>query len=645
MHNAQHVRMIKFVAILGFIGWAIFYSLTMTISTPTFHLDGAFQTASGLYRLDAGQMPGRDFYPYLGIGPLFLLFPLFKLLGSNLASSGFAAQFVVLVLGALAVSIIWHLIFKPEKKIDSILGGCVLFFGLLVIFTLSELRLPYWLWFGSTPGNSLKPVRSFAPYMAIAFLAIPLYKSKVVRYIFRGAFCGLILLWSNDFALVTAALFSSLMIPLAAVEKSLNIKCIVSYTAAMLFSGTVLYCLATAGHPIDFLRYNFIDVAKDQWWYFGPYGEAMRVYNFGQLTRLFSNENYLPTAVLLATVAYAAIRRSSGVALLSWIGLVLFAGGAVASVGGHLGDYMAPFYFWGVWVLIVSAANIASRLLSHRFLCGNIAAFGAAALSITALAISTIEFRSASSAAKQNPDMFYSKELGGYLNNQWKDYLAMAKGSKKAIVIEEYWGLWSATRKSFSGWPVDAAIHALGQVRKIASERLKHADIVISSKNSFDDVWQPWGLSQNYWFYQELIENFTPYATSPSTLVWKRKDVTINHADKVCMFNNIGTPTITIDNDREGFYEVTMEYEFSSTGRFLTMVKNNISFAAGAQGYVSFDPEGSSVTFPAYLKEQSSPLDVTLIGTAPHNFSIKSCKARFITNDSDEVTKKPNDLR
>lgn len=39
---------------------------------PTNNIDGAFQTASGLYRLNSGDLPGEDFYPYLRIGPILL---------------------------------------------------------------------------------------------------------------------------------------------------------------------------------------------------------------------------------------------------------------------------------------------------------------------------------------------------------------------------------------------------------------------------------------------------------------------------------------------------------------------------------------------------------------------------------------------
>lgn len=64
---------------------------TVTLALPSWHVDGAFQTASGLFRLNDGQFPGRDFFPYLGMAAVYVLFPLFKLAGADLAASTSAA--------------------------------------------------------------------------------------------------------------------------------------------------------------------------------------------------------------------------------------------------------------------------------------------------------------------------------------------------------------------------------------------------------------------------------------------------------------------------------------------------------------------------------------------------------------------------
>ena len=124
---AALIGIIKICILLCWLGWAICNSSTAAIALPIFHLDGAFQTASGLYRLDAGQFPGRDFFPYLGPGPLFVLYPIFKLCGANLAASTFSAQLLVLLTSALAVSLVWHLIWRPRSFITSLVAGTLLY--------------------------------------------------------------------------------------------------------------------------------------------------------------------------------------------------------------------------------------------------------------------------------------------------------------------------------------------------------------------------------------------------------------------------------------------------------------------------------------------------------------------------------------
>lgn len=104
---------IRLSTIALFIVFLVFQSLDLAINVPTFHLDGAFQTASGLFRLDAGQLPGRNFFPYLGIGPLFLLYPIFKLSGSCLTSSVFSAKFITLLFGGYQFPFYGNWFFAP----------------------------------------------------------------------------------------------------------------------------------------------------------------------------------------------------------------------------------------------------------------------------------------------------------------------------------------------------------------------------------------------------------------------------------------------------------------------------------------------------------------------------------------------------
>lgn len=358
--NNNKRRMILFFAsavstIVCLLALAIFLSLNLAINIPTLHLDGAFQTASGLFRLEAGQAPGRDFFPYLGIGPLLLIFPVFKIAGGTLSASVFAAKFVTLTLGWLSVSVLWHLIFRPKAAILSLVCGAAVFMGTDLVAKLLGVTNPFS--FEFEPGNSLRPIRAAIPYIIaiVSYVLIKDVKTGLKRNMLAGISIGASLLWSNDFAIPTAVFFLVFyFLHCYSKENSNWKKSVITIVVATVISWGLLLSLSTADHPIELIKYNLIDVATDQWWYFGPYGSSTRVFKIEQLFRIFSNENYFPLIVLLVASITAIKTKKLEHALVSWIGLILFVGGSLASLGGHLGGYFQAFYYWGSIVTVLT---------------------------------------------------------------------------------------------------------------------------------------------------------------------------------------------------------------------------------------------------------------------------------------------------
>lgn len=649
--RASMASILKFSIVLCCTGWALFYSLTTAINIPTFHLDGAFQTASGLYRLDAGQFPGKDFYPYLGIGPLFVLYPFFKASGANLSASVFSAYFLVLIVSMLSTAFIWQLLWRPKFFFTSLAAGSLLFLVPIGVANYFSLPLPDWLMFGVSPGNSLRPVRAAAPYLVgIIYYSFIFHIGKIRnKYIFAGLLNGSILLWSNDFSIPCAGLFTLFICANALCCNEFKIRNALVYFISTILSWITLTTSATHGHPIELLKYNFLDVAQDQWWFFGPYGESTRIFNLQQLTRLFSQENYIPLFALALIACFFLRTRLIEHALLILIGAALFAGGVVASVGGHLGGYFGGFYFWGMMVICVGSFRLIwlgyveylvtshkSQVTSHMILVSFVLASALLLLS------SFNDFRAGLSSAKNDPNRFYVPELGGYLGNEWKDYIDLAKRSEETGIFEEYWGLWSATRKTFSSWPVDSVIHALGNTREDAAKDLLGANVIISTRNSTSPIWQPWNLSQNYWFYENLLRDWALSALSPTTIVWRKSKHSRRLEDVNCSVGSNGSRLLTIRAQGPGFYEIDMQYHFHGSGRYLTMVRNNISFGADANGYVSIDSKATRVKFPVYIENASATtLDIQVIGDANFIFDIKSCAAKYIPAINEEVLRTP----
>ena len=86
-----------------------------------------------------------------------------------------------------------------------------------------------------------------------------------------------------------------------------------------------------------------------------------------------------------------------------------------------------------------------------------------------------------------------------------------------------------------------------------------------------------------------------------------------------------------------------MQYTFSGgQGRFLTLIKNNISFPRGSNGYVSVDPKANQVRFPAYIAQKGlATLDSTVLGGSDAVLQIHRCTAVQIPTMPQEVLQIP----
>lgn len=646
MDDSRLISLAAFGSILLVFSYIVFESLSAAASIPTFHLDGAFQTASGLFRIDSGQAPGRDFYPYLGVGPLLLIFPFFKLSGSTLFASVFAAKLLTMVCGWLAISTLCQLIFRPSKFLFSLVGGAI--FVLTTLLLASQFSLHNVLVFPLEPGNSLRPIRAFVPYLAAiaTWFLLTRIEKPLWRNFLAGLLTGVVLLWSNDFALSTAMLLMMFFFGyLWFTAKPAWAKGVITIGLAATATWFALLTFLTAGHPFDLMKYNFVDVAKDQWWYFGPYSPSARIFELADLTELVSEKTGFPLLILLVTFIVAIRSGRVEHAILVMLGLGLYAGGVLPSVGGHLGGYFKAFIYWGAVTLILvlikglaaySSSKITSEKRHAMFSSAKLWGVGCFLLLIVA-GLKMADYRNEQSIIVADPDRFYVEELGGYLGREWQEYIDYARAHKDSKVVEEYWGVWSSFNKVFSSWPVDSVIHALGEVRVAAQKELQEVDIIVTTRYSISNQWQPWSLSQNFWFYGELLSRWQPELLSPTTIVWRKlarpraaKDITCTVVDKGQGF--------LLDAEAEGFFAVTLDYTFSATGRFLLMLENDISYGGDAGGYVSLPPMDSTISVPVLVRPESSHVYTPKpVGPGSADVHINSCKARTISYTNDEV--------
>jgi hypothetical protein len=647
MQSIKIESILKLLFLLLFLSWVFIYSINLSINIPTFHLDGAYQTASGLYRLNDGESIGKDFYPYLGVGPTYLLYPIFKIFGSTISSSLIASQAMTLLLCAFAVSFVFKVISKQNMYLSSmVVGAAFVVFSVVANRYISTETLT----FATVPGNSLRPIRSIIPYLAIGIFIFLSQKIQNSKYKFAsiGILTGFVLIWSNDFALPTA-----LMLGLYALVndfKKNNIE-IVNYFIFIVTTAICWFCityLITDGYFIDLLKYNFRDVAKDQWWYFGPYAEEYKVFNWREVIKPINMELwFLPYPLILIAFNFFLIFyfKKDEFLLINWIGLTLFLGGMLASIGGHIGGYFGGLYFWS-FLVICSYFYLILKFFSFK----NITRVQPTLMIFVVILFTFytgyefLNLYKNKTNAKNDSSRFFVQELGGYLDREWEDYVDLARKSKDKKIIEEYWGIWSAISKSRSNWPVDAAIHALGRTRDFAKNELSEAEVITSTRYSTSPQWQPWSVSHNYWFYDELFTKWMPYFISPTTIVWKKSELTkiINKNNASCLINE-DNRTLTLIQTEAGFYKVEIYYDLIARNRSLLFIKNNMVFLIGdIFGYVSINPSDNKAVFPVYADGgQKIILDTRILGDKNHNFKINSCEVSKLPKMASDILPSP----
>lgn len=617
---------------------------------PTFHLDGSFQTVSGLLRLSRGDWPGKDFFPYLGIGPVVALYPVFKMMGGTLSASVFSSFFMTMLSLQLVVGLTTALIFR-RRPVWAILWAAAV---PAVAVAAAMVRPELWgaanglLANAGMPGNSLRPIRAAAPYLLalVAFFVLrPRWTPRRAAVV--GAVAGVVgAIWSNDYGVVSAVVIVVLVTVhvvrwrLAPMARGLG-----ALWGGAALGYVVSGFLATAGYFIPLLRYNFVDVREDQFWYFGDWNRTDRIYSLGDLYRVMRLEDAIyPLVVLLFAAIYGLVSRDLGALLVSFVGASEFAGGLAATVGGHSGGYFWSFVLWGYVVTAVAIVravvvglarvpNLRRWLTTSRI--GRTLYAVPAAVTVVALVVAGISAlrvnRETAAAIVADPGHVYEPGLGGFLPVAFQGQIDTVKG-RGSHVLEEYMGLAGAINGPNPGLRVDSVIAALGDQRKAFADQLqKRPDLVVTTVPTVN-VWPTWGVSANWWFYRTLFNSYAPVQTSPMTLDWRPR-APVHWAPVGC---DIRGQQIALAARSAGWFEVTLHYRGPGrNSRAYSMVENNINFAMSAQGFVALDPGAPMQQFPVAIPDPGSGTTLLPLRNVSKDggqvTELQSCTASAIT--------------
>ena len=320
----------------------------------------------------------------------------------------------------------------------------------------------------------------------------------------------------------------------------------------------------------------------------------------------------MPGLAMLGVLTWYSIsRRNPRTGLLAYVGFALFAGGSVATLGGHIGEYFFPFIRWSVFVAVIwvigiliekvgaaksrsgLSAMLPSRILSHASI------FSLAFVLIFSGSYKTISINQNREALALDDDWVFNQSLGGYVSKDAQRYLDHI-ASLNSSFIEEYSGLASALLGPPAGPKVDAVIHALGAQRTQFNDILESRPPFVISSSTAIDPWFSWNISTNWWFYRHLYMHYTPHSVEGlPLLIWEHTANRNSGWERVTCAVDQDGERLVIEDARPGFYEISIFYESTKRGQGLFLVQNNLNRPFRPYGYVSVNPNQTSSKFPA----------------------------------------------
>jgi len=602
----------------------MFLALTMSTIIPLIHVDGAFQTASTLHRIDSGQVIGQDFQSYLGIGISYLIYPIFKLLGGDFGASIKATMFLTYMLSFSAFTMLWMLN-SGKINLTIAIRKSFIFFTLSTV-TLFFLGLKYdAVTFFTLPGASLRPIRSILPYaLAGVFLYLHFKHTIRIRAVVSGFIMGMSLFWTNDYAYTTTGLFGMYLIYYCYQHSENPVKTMSSGIITFIITFYLFGYTTTNGHYMEVLKFNFIDVKTNQWWFFPSYAEELRIYTIQNLSKVTTIQFIFSSAILLVSGIRTLKTRNIIFDMHLFTGAALLLGGLVATTGGSAQThYFLPFNGWALFTAIYAFTSY----FSVYFKQSKPTRFGwASFIAIFVIIIGATLAYEQKKAASNTSKYIYVDELGGHLPKSLQHYVEFARNNKTATVTEEYWGIYSAINKSFGLWQVDSVIHALGSLREQAKNNLKANDYIITTNPKQESIgkYLQWNITSSYWLHGELHDSWEPILKTPWTIVWKKKEPILKNKKlfSKCHFNN-KTNQLIFTGAKSGYYQLVFQYKIHSIGRTLVTFSNN--YAKFGDYKTSLNLNSNEINTFVKITE-ATPITINTHGDETNYVDILSCR-------------------
>jgi len=633
--------------------------------------NGAFQTFNPVRRILAGEIPGRDFNPYLGLGVTYLTTLFTWLFGGNFAACQFGIYAITLSLHFLVLCVLFFCCGFTRKC--SLLGAALAI--LILSFIFENFR---WVNEIVGPGTSNLNLRSALPFLSslvLLFFWKVLPQSKLI-YLGIGFLIGLQPLWSNDYGIPSAfnLIIVTIVYAIAYEKKSRLSKIfltVISAPIAFYLAGMFL----TQGHFFPWLESNFKGVAGDQLWYylwFNNYNKIFAIKDFFNHPILIVFSCFYLGSIVIIIVRGYLRRYQVKYLILIYISFTVYLAGILSSVGGTLSiryfllSAIASFFTVPLSIYLLAPWSINSFFL--RINPHNLSPLFCRFLLLIYLAAPAIHL---ASYATYRPLPSWEKgfikveELGGWLSPKWKDSVEIANHLKQKLentppqqkMLSTYSTGMDIIVGAINPTKIDYIIHALGE--KARKQYLNQWQafqpqyITILREDAY--WWETWARRSNWWFYREFIQNYQLVEATFYNLIWQRLEQPKNLENlqascqvipksKNLVQLMINTPKTDLKQPTTYYVDLTLNYYLKVQSTFIPLIgqrglvnlieaKTATKKSIGQAGNYSYGLPPNHSNWHIPLEHKIGTNSILLMKAYPEkraDLTVKSCQAKIL---------------
>lgn len=634
-------------------------------------IDGLLQTFNASHRLNIGQVPYRDFFPYLGLGPTVTNYLGEKILGGTLVSQFVFVNTFHLLIGIFILYVCFEIFLDAKSKQRYLFPTAI---GLTGIY-LYGLQYPFKSIFFilaeyTRPGNSALGLRALILFLTtyICFKA-----ERKILVLFGYFLLGVSFTWSVDYALATLLIGSAILrFPL---ER--NIWAIVRNFLLNLFIGSsiggAIVLILTKGNLNNWFNTNYLTQKNFQYWYFGI--DENFVYGIKTIPFL---------ALFVISMALAILYLLPGVNKMNFTRFLLITGSTFVGMVSQINSAPSPRYLvFALMVNIFAFIGICRRLIQdgielknlkikinlsmnfsgngfgvvneqiRKYLNGNIKLIGVMIIVLTVIANITFANQ------YMNKNIFVPK-LGGYVDPRLID--AVRNGEilaklKNTNVLSTYSGITNIVAEKLNPTKTDYIIHAFTNQERAAwinALKDRNTKTVITTRSDVL-LWEPWIAKANWWFYFELLKQFKIKKVGDYEVYWKRKNqdelneripqkfsCSINPIDNSKSFVSV-LPTEPTDKNpvSDLIISIAITYKSHNNGNEMLM-RNRVTITPMNElvnlnsdkpnSFLNVGAPRNSDSYQTFLKYSKFSSNQLLIKSSPEQFSnLEIDKCRIIS--------------